>query len=126
LVRAALAAVLLALPIASRAQVAVGVTIAPPLRYEAVPPPRAGWVWAPGLGPGSTASMSGAAAIGSPPVRAIAGWPVSGRRADGAGSGCMGIGPFIDRGRAIVGTEDDSAPASSRVHDGRVSPLRIL
>ena len=46
---AMLAAALLALPIAATAQVSVGVTIAPPaLRYEPVPPPRAGWVWAPG------------------------------------------------------------------------------
>jgi hypothetical protein len=46
---AILAAAVLALPIAGTAQVAVGVTIAPPApRYEAVPQPRPGWVWGPG------------------------------------------------------------------------------
>jgi WXXGXW repeat (2 copies) len=44
-----LALVLLATPFAASAQVAVGVTVAPPaMRYEPVPPPRRGWVWAPG------------------------------------------------------------------------------
>jgi hypothetical protein len=49
LLSAALAAMLLSLPLAASAQVGVSVTIAPPaLRYEPVPPPRSGWVWAPG------------------------------------------------------------------------------
>jgi WXXGXW repeat (2 copies) len=49
LLSAALAVALLASPVAASAQVEVGVTIAPPaVRYEPVPPPRAGWVWAPG------------------------------------------------------------------------------
>jgi WXXGXW repeat (2 copies) len=49
LLSAAFAAMLLAFPMAASAQVSVGITIAPPApRYEAVPPPRAGWVWAPG------------------------------------------------------------------------------
>jgi WXXGXW repeat (2 copies) len=42
-------AALLAAPFAARAQVAIDVNVAPPApRYEAVPPPRAGFVWAPG------------------------------------------------------------------------------
>jgi len=46
---AAFAAALLAVPAAGSAQVSVGVAIAPPApRYEAVPPPRAGWAWDPG------------------------------------------------------------------------------
>jgi hypothetical protein len=46
---AVLAAALLALPIVTTAQVAVGVMVAPPaVLYEPVPPPRTGWVWAPG------------------------------------------------------------------------------
>jgi WXXGXW repeat (2 copies) len=41
--------VLLAIPGAGSAQVAIGVSIAPPApRYEVVPAPRAGYVWAPG------------------------------------------------------------------------------
>jgi WXXGXW repeat (2 copies) len=49
LTRAMLAAALLALPIAATAQVAVGITVAPPaVLYEPVPPPRAGWIWEPG------------------------------------------------------------------------------
>jgi hypothetical protein len=44
-----LATALLGWPIIATAQVGVGVTIAPPApRYEPAPPPRAGWVWAPG------------------------------------------------------------------------------
>jgi WXXGXW repeat (2 copies) len=40
---------LLAAPFAARAQVSIDVGLAPPApRYEAVPPPRAGFVWAPG------------------------------------------------------------------------------
>ena len=47
--RAMLAAALLALPIAATAQVAVGITVAPPVvLYEPAPPPRAGWIWEPG------------------------------------------------------------------------------
>jgi hypothetical protein len=43
------ATVLLAAPIAATAQVSLDVTVAPPApRYEVVPPPRAGYVWAPG------------------------------------------------------------------------------
>jgi hypothetical protein len=40
---------LVASPIAATAQVSLDVTVAPPPpRYEAVPPPRPGYVWAPG------------------------------------------------------------------------------
>src|SRR5579875_2365423 len=46
---AALAAALLAAPLAAQAQVSIGVSIAPPApRYERPPPPRPGYVWAPG------------------------------------------------------------------------------
>jgi len=46
---AALGLFLFAAPLAARAQVAVGITIAPPApRYEPLPPPRPGYVWAPG------------------------------------------------------------------------------
>jgi hypothetical protein len=49
LAAAALAAALLTLPSAATAQVAVGITIAPPAAlYEPVPPWRAGWIWEPG------------------------------------------------------------------------------
>ena len=41
--------VLFAIPGAASAQVSIGVSIAPPAPYyEAVPPPRVGYVWAPG------------------------------------------------------------------------------
>lgn len=44
------ALVLLAAPLAAQAQVSLDVTIAPPApRYEARPPPRPGYVWAPGF-----------------------------------------------------------------------------
>ena len=43
------AATLLALPMSGQAKVNVEVEIAPPAAvYEAVPPPRAGYIWAPG------------------------------------------------------------------------------
>jgi hypothetical protein len=49
IVGAALAAALFAAPMAVCAQVSLDVTVAPPApRYEAVPPPRPGFVWAPG------------------------------------------------------------------------------
>jgi hypothetical protein len=49
IVGAIFATALFAAPIAATAQVSIDVNIAPPaLRYEAVPPPRAGYVWAPG------------------------------------------------------------------------------
>lgn len=45
----AIAAALLAAPLAAQAQVVVGVRIGPPApRYEPVPAPRAGFFWAPG------------------------------------------------------------------------------
>jgi WXXGXW repeat (2 copies) len=45
----ALAASLLAVPIATRAQVSLDITVAPPPpRHEVPPPPRRGQVWAPG------------------------------------------------------------------------------
>ena len=44
-----LAAASLALPLAAQARVDVDINIAPPApRYEVVPPPRVGFVWAPG------------------------------------------------------------------------------
>ena len=49
IVGAGLAAALAVAPLAAFAQVSVDVDIAPPaLRYEAVPAPRPGFVWAPG------------------------------------------------------------------------------
>lgn len=46
---AALAVGLLAAPLAAQAQVSIGVAIRPPApRYERAPPPRPGYVWAPG------------------------------------------------------------------------------
>ncbi len=49
IVGAALTAALIAAPVAGRAQVSFDVTIAPPApQYEVVPPPRPGFVWAPG------------------------------------------------------------------------------
>jgi hypothetical protein len=46
----ALAAASLALPLASQARVDLDINIAPPApRYEVVPPPRVGFVWAPGF-----------------------------------------------------------------------------
>jgi WXXGXW repeat (2 copies) len=45
----ALGIAMLAAPLAARAQVAVGIMVAPPApRYEPMPPPRPGYVWAPG------------------------------------------------------------------------------
>jgi len=49
LLLAGLAAVSLALPLSSQARVDVDINVAPPPpRYEVVPAPRAGFVWAPG------------------------------------------------------------------------------
>jgi len=46
---AAIAAGSLAVPAASQAQVAFSINVGPPPpRYEVVPPPRPGYVWAPG------------------------------------------------------------------------------
>jgi hypothetical protein len=46
---AGLAVVALALPLASQARVDVDINVAPPPpRYEVVPAPRVGFVWAPG------------------------------------------------------------------------------
>jgi hypothetical protein len=45
----ALAAASLSLPLAAQARVDLDINIAPPApRYEVVPPPRVGFVWAPG------------------------------------------------------------------------------
>ena len=45
----ALAVAMLTMPLAANAQVSVGIRVGPPpLRYERVPPPRRGYVWAPG------------------------------------------------------------------------------
>ncbi|MGH8713612.1 MAG: YXWGXW repeat-containing protein [Casimicrobiaceae bacterium] len=49
LLAVALAAASLALPLGAQARLDVDINIAPPPpRYEVVPPPRVGFVWAPG------------------------------------------------------------------------------
>jgi hypothetical protein len=86
---AVLATALRGLPIVATAQIGFGVTIAPPApRYEPVPPPRAGWVWAPGY----WNWVNGHKDIGSRRDRAIVGWVVLGNLADRAGTGRPGIG----------------------------------